>query len=65
MRRLLEGSEPVLALLEADPFPGDPPRHIRATVWNYRFSDRAERENSGAWWNREEPRPYAPVLTRD
>lgn len=65
MRRLLEGSEPVLALLETDPFAGGPPRHIRATVWEYRFTDRAEREKSGAWWDRQNPRLYAPVLTRD
>lgn len=47
-QRLLEGSRPVLALLERNPFPQRPPRYIRAVVYDYRFTDLATRRNTGA-----------------
>ena len=64
-RRLLEGSEPVRRLLDADPFPGTPPRFLRATVYRYRFADPATRRSTGAWWTRERGEPYIPPLTLD
>lgn len=64
MARLLEGSPPVLDLLAENPFPDEPPRYIRATVWDYRFSTPAERTATGAWWVRQNPRPYTPVLAK-
>ncbi len=53
LRRLREGSSPVLGLLGANPFPDRPPASIRALVYDYRFTDRATRRASGAWWRRE------------
>ena len=50
--RLLEGSRPVLALLEPSPFPHSPPRYIRAVVYEYYFTDFATRRQTGAWWSR-------------
>ena len=44
--RLLEGSSEVLGLLEKNPFPG-PPRYVRAQLYNYRFTDWAERSEKG------------------
>ncbi len=38
MRRLLEGSAPVLDLLDGDPFHGDPPRYVRAILYEYAFA---------------------------
>ena len=64
MVRLLEGAPPVLDLLAENPFPDAPPRYLRATTWDYRFSTQAERAATGAWWVREHPRPYTPVLAR-
>ena len=64
MARLLEGAPPVLDLLADNPFPDDPPRYIRATAWDYRFSTPTERAVTGAWWVRESPRAYTPVLVR-
>jgi hypothetical protein len=62
-RRLLEGSEPVLALLESNPFPGAPPRAIRSTVHRYRFAPPALRRRTGRWWIREEPgAPFCPTF---
>ncbi len=61
--RLLEDSPPVLALLQHNPFPGAPPRYIRATVYQYRFTTSAERRQTGAWWSRREKADYLPAIS--
>ena len=61
--RLLEGSRPVLALLERNPFPHAPPRYIRAVVYDYHFTDFATRRKTGAWWRRQEKGLYLPPLS--
>ena len=61
--RLLEGSPEVLGLLRRNPFPGAPPRYTRAVLYDYRFTDRAARKATGAWWRRELLGLYCPVLT--
>jgi len=61
--RLMQGSPPVLALLAHNPFPASPPRYIRATLYDYRFTDFAERRRSGAWWRREEKAVYLPAIS--
>jgi hypothetical protein len=62
LKRLLESSPDVLALLAEDPFAGEPPRFLRSTVWDYRFSTPMERAR-GIWWQRDGPRQYVPVVT--
>jgi hypothetical protein len=61
--RLLQGSPAVLGLLEHNPFPHAPPRYLRATLWDYRFTRWGS--GSDAWWTRRELRPYTPVLALD
>jgi hypothetical protein len=61
--RLMQGSAPVLGLLRSVPFPGGPPRYIRAVVYDYRFTDFAERRRSGAWWRRERQAMYLPPIS--
>ncbi|MGB8368127.1 MAG: lipase maturation factor family protein [Limisphaerales bacterium] len=51
--RLLQGSPEVLALVEKNPFPGHPPRYLRAGLYDYRFTSFTERRSTGAWWQRE------------
>jgi lipase maturation factor 1 len=58
--RLLQGSPDVLALLAQNPFPGHPPRFIRAELYNYHFTNYAERRATGAWWQREFIGEYMP-----
>jgi len=59
--RLLEGAPDVEALFAGNPFPGAPPRALRATIAPYRFADAAARAR-GDFWLRGESRPYcAPV----
>ena len=63
MVRLLEGEPNVIALLEKNPFPGKPPRAIRAVEYSYHFTTSAERGETGAWWKRDaETRIYCPPL---
>jgi len=60
--RILEGSRPVGSVFDGNPFPDDPPRYLRSTVWQYRFAEGDERA-SGAWWSRVRTGPYCPVVT--
>jgi hypothetical protein len=62
-QRLLQGAPAVLGLLASNPFPDAPPRYLRATLWDYRFTSWGE--GGDAWWDRSELRPYTPVLTLD
>jgi predicted DCC family thiol-disulfide oxidoreductase YuxK len=62
MARLREGSPEVLDLLALNPFPGRPPRYVRAVLYDYHFTDAEERRQTGAWWKRELRGLYAPVL---
>jgi hypothetical protein len=60
MVKLLQGSKPVLALFEEDPFPDAPPTFVRATLYRYRFTTPEERKLDGAWWRREMKVEYFP-----
>jgi len=62
-QRLLQGSPDVLSLLAKNPFPGAPPRYVRALVYEYHFTDFATRRRTGAWWRRELKGVYLPPLT--
>ncbi|MFY0528064.1 lipase maturation factor family protein [Archangium gephyra] len=63
MLRLLEGSPDVLKLLAINPFPERPPRYIRATLYDYRMTDRETHRSTGAWWSRERVGLYLPPLS--
>jgi hypothetical protein len=64
LRSLLEGSPEVLALLKTNPFSGTKPRFIRAVIYDYRFTNRAERRAGAGWWKREWRGMYSPVFGR-
>ncbi len=53
LSRIIQGSPEVLALLGTNPFPGTPPRYIRATYYLYSMTDRAKRKETGQYWERE------------
>ena len=61
--RLLEGSPDVLKLLKTNPFPEAPPTFIRATVYDYHFTNPEILKNEKAWWWREATRLYCPTLS--
>jgi hypothetical protein len=53
----------VLTLFAANPFPQEPPRQVRAVIWQYWFSTEAEKRAQGLWWRRQLLGLYAPTLT--
>lgn len=53
VRRLLVNDPDTVALLRRTPFPDAPPRHVRALLYEYRFTDRRTRRATGRWWDRE------------
>ena len=61
---LLEGKRPVLSLLAADPFAGKPPRFVRATLWDYRFTNAKTRRETGQVWQRQERGLYFRAVER-
>jgi hypothetical protein len=63
--RLLENSPSVLALLGENPFPKQPPKYVRALLYEYHFTDRATRRATGAWWRREYKGVYVQPLSLD
>jgi lipase maturation factor 1 len=60
---LLQNSPPVLALLGPNPFPKQPPKYVRALLYEYHFTDRATRLATGDWWRRELKGVYVPKLS--
>jgi predicted DCC family thiol-disulfide oxidoreductase YuxK len=61
IQRLLEGAPEATALLGRNPFVEAPPRFIRAVLYDYHFTTRADRTK--AWWKREYTGIYCPALT--
>jgi len=59
---LLKNDQAILQLFANDPFGNQPPQMVRAVIWQYWFTDRAERRASGAWWKREMRGLYCPAL---
>ncbi len=66
LARLLRADPDTRRLLGHDPFGADPPRWVRARVEEYRFTTRAERRATGAWWVRTPVgTAIAPLRLRD
>jgi predicted DCC family thiol-disulfide oxidoreductase YuxK len=63
MRRLLEASPPVLALLDFNPFNDGPPKYVRAQLYDYRFADRGTHAMTGQWWVRRLEGLYFPEIS--
>ena len=63
--RLLSNDADVLALFGKNPFAQEPPREVRAVLWQYRFTTMAEKRTQGLWWRREFMGLYAPTLERE
>jgi lipase maturation factor 1 len=64
-QRLLTASADVLALFAGNPFPGKPPRQVRAVIWQYWFSTPEQKGAQGVWWTRQLLGLYAPTLQQE
>ncbi len=53
VERLLRNDQDTLKLLQHNPFPEHPPKHVRARLYRYEFTTWKERRETGAWWRRE------------
>ncbi len=61
---LLSNDKDVLALFNRNPFPQQPPKQIRAVLWQYWFTKLSEKGATGMWWRRQPLGLYAPTLER-
>jgi hypothetical protein len=61
--RLLENDRATLALLNGNPFPDAPPTYVRALLYRYRYTTRAERHATGDWWMRLPAGEFVPPVT--
>ena len=50
--RLREGAPEVLGLFEGNPFGREPPKFVRAVLYDYQFTTVEQRHRTGAWWVR-------------
>jgi predicted DCC family thiol-disulfide oxidoreductase YuxK len=60
---LLQDNPDVIGLLAHNPFPENPPRYLRATLYDYHFTSTAEHRATGAWWKREKLGEYFPPVS--
>lgn len=58
--KLIQNDESTLRLLANNPFPESAPTYVRARLFRYRFTNRAERKLDGTWWHRELVGEYLP-----
>ena len=63
--RLLANDRDTLKLLRHNPFPDAPPVHVRARIFEYRFTTRDERRRTKAWWDRAPIGEFVPPMRRD
>ncbi len=61
--RLLSNEPDVLALFKENPFQQNPPRYVRAVLWQYWFTSIDEKRHTGNWWRRQLLGLYAPEIT--
>lgn len=59
--KLLHNDPNVVNLFAAVPFPGKPPRYIRAVLYRYNFAKPGNPE--GLWWNRERVSIWLPAMS--
>lgn len=60
---LLEGNPLMMRFFSRNPFPEQPPKYIRAVLYDFRFSDWQSGFDSGHWWRAERQGLYNPILT--
>ena len=65
VRKLLDDDKATLKLLRYNPFHGNPPRFIRATLYHYRYATRKEQRETGQFWIRDYRGIYMPPVANE
>ncbi|WP_135366384.1 lipase maturation factor family protein [Halosimplex halophilum] len=65
LAKLLAGDDGARSLLRTDPFPDEPPEHVRALRYRYEFTDLGELRETGRWWRRERVGTYYGPVSLD
>ena len=61
--KLLHNDAGTLSLFGGNPFPGTPPRYIRAVLYRYHFAPPGN--SQGDWWRRERLGEWLPAMGVD
>ncbi len=61
--RLLQGAPDVRLLLKNEPFNGRIPKFVKASLYDYEFTDWQELTKTGAWWKRKYVGLFFPVAS--
>lgn len=61
--KLLHNDPGALSLFAGNPFPGKPPRYVRAVLFRYKFAPPGNPQHD--WWEREELGNWIPPLSAD
>jgi hypothetical protein len=61
--KLLHNDPNAVSLFAGNPFPGKPPRYIRAALYRYSFAKPGNPQ--GFWWNREKISDWIPAMSGD
>ena len=62
IEKLSRNDSTVLSQLANNPFPKSGPSYLKASIYDYQFTDLDTLMKTGRWWKREYVRPYLPVL---
>jgi hypothetical protein len=63
--KLLDGDAATLSLLRSNPFPNEPPKFVRAQLYEYHFTTPEERRRTGQFWRRQLVGSYFPQVSRE
>jgi hypothetical protein len=63
--KLLQNDQPVLSLLQSNPFPDRPPKWVRGRLFEYHFARPEVRKQTGQWWVRSEAGIWFPAISLD
>src|SRR5260370_42033473 len=61
--KLLHNDPGALSLFGDNPFPQNPPRYVRAVLYQYKFAEAGNPD--GRWWSRKELGLWLPPLSAD
>ena len=61
--KLLHNDPGAISLFDGNPFPGGPPRYVRATLYRYHFAKPGSPQ--GLYWTREEIGEWIPAVSAD